>query len=66
MINYKWSEDFKMDKELATRDEPEYMAQLRHKYIKRTLELQEVKQEIQKIKDIDFETRMDANREISM
>ena len=55
-----------MDKELATRDEPEYMAQLRHKYIKRTLELQEVKQEIQKIKDIDFETRMDANREISM
>jgi hypothetical protein len=65
MNNIKWSSDFKEDKDLVLREEPDYIAQLRRKYIKRTLELEKTKAEIQKIKEIDLASRLDANREIS-
>ena len=37
MINYKWSEEFKPDKDLFKREEPEEVAYLRKKLIDRTL-----------------------------
>ena len=66
MINYKWSDAFNQDKDLVSRDEPEYIGLLRSKYIARTLELQAAKEEIERIRKLDFEARKDANKELSL
>ena len=66
MINYKWSDAFNHDKDLVPRDEPEYIGLLRSKYIERTLELQAAKEEIERIRKLDFEARKDANKELSL
>jgi hypothetical protein len=65
MINYKWSEAFNHDKDLIPREEPEYIAMLRSKYIERTLELQAAKEDIKRIRESDFEARKDANKELA-
>ena len=45
MINYKLDEDFKTDKDLIKRDEPEHVAQLRKKCIDLTYQLQDLIEE---------------------
>jgi hypothetical protein len=65
-MSYRWNDDFKSDKDLIVRDEPEFVAALRKKFIQRTLELQELGERVEKIKQGDLDARKDANKEIQL